>query len=155
MARPGTLTRLAAAALLLCASRPVTAQSGPLQTEARIDFIGPSPYRWQPGLGLTAFAGVYARFTAAIGYVPQSDSRFVANHWRGDVIARVLLDPFRQERWGLSVGGGLSVRRRTYIAAVIDLEGPPVGGWLPVVQAGMSGGARCGFALRRAISGRR
>lgn len=144
-----------AAALLLAVSSRAMAQSGPLQPEARVDVTGPSPYRWQPGLGLTVAAGAYARVSAVVSYLPQSDTRFIADHWRGDVIARVLLDPFRQARWGLSLGGGLSMRRRAYIAAIVDIEGPALGGWVPAAQAGVSGGIRGGFVLRRAVSGRR
>jgi hypothetical protein len=77
------------------------------------------------------------------------------DEWRGDLLARFLFDPFREERWGVSVGGGLSIRRRTYIALVADVEAPETHGVLPALQVGVSGGWRAGLLLRRAVRARR
>jgi len=142
------------AALAAATARPAGAQRF-MQPEARVDVLGPGRYAWQPGVGLTAGLGYYARLTAIAGYAPSPDARMLDDHWRGDAIVRVVLDPFREERWGLSFGGGLSVRRQTYLAAVVDLEGPSTVGWLPAVEIGVSGGLRAGVVLRRAVKQRR
>lgn len=151
VARTRSLTRLAAGVLLLCAQR----MHAQLQPELRVDALGPAPYVVQSGAGVTLALGYYARVTAVVAGAPQTDDRYIGDHWRGDVIARVLLDPFKQQRWALSLGGGLSVRRQTYLAAIVDLEGPAIGGVMPALQAGVGGGVRAGVVLRRAMRGRR
>jgi hypothetical protein len=123
--------------------------------ELRADVIGPRPYSVQPGAGATIALGTYARLSAVAGYAIRADSTYIADRWRADLLGRFLFDPFRQRRWALSVGGGVSVRRRAYLAAIVELEGPVVSGWSPAVQAGVSGGLRGGFVLRRAVQGRR
>ena len=65
------------------------------------------------------------------------------------------LDPFRQDAWGLSFGGGLSVRERAYLAVIAEVEGREVAGWLPALQLGVAGGFRAGVVVRRAVPGRR
>ncbi len=72
-----------------------------------------------------------------------------------DVIGRFLLDPFQQMRWGLSVGGGLSVlaargdRLRPVLAVAADLERRRTSpGIAPAFQLGLGGGVRAGMALR-------
>lgn len=125
------------------------------QPELRLDVLGPHPYSVQPSLGTNVAFGTYARATAIVGYSLQRDTNQIADHWRVDLLGRFLFDPFRQQRWGFSVGGGVSIRHRTYIAALLDLEGPETAGWLPAVHIGVSGGLRGGFALRRATEQRR
>jgi hypothetical protein len=99
--------------------------------------------------------GYYARFSADVGYAMRSDAKLIEDRWRADLLGRFTLDPFRQQRWGFSIGGGLSFRRQTYLAAVVDLEGPEWAGLLPALQVGVSGGWRAGLVLRRAIKGKR
>jgi hypothetical protein len=75
---------------------------------------------------------------------------------RADVIFRGLFDPLRETRRGVSIGGGLTVTNardgawRPYVALVVDFEGARRGGYAPAVQLGLGGGARLGFALRKA-----
>jgi len=157
LARPRAVTGmrcLVCLVLAAAAAQPVRAQNF-VQPEARLDVVGPGHYVLQPGVGLTAGLGYYARLTAIAGYAPAVETRMLGDHWRADVITRVVLDPFREARWGLSFGGGLSVRRQTYLAAVVDLEGPATAGWLPAVEIGVSGGWRAGVVLRRAVRQRR
>jgi hypothetical protein len=125
------------------------------QPEIRLDVIGPSPYSVQPGAGGTIALGSYARASVNVGYATRPDSMQIADRWRADLLGRFLFDPFRQRRWALSVGGGISFRRRAYLAAIIDFEGPEISGWRPALQAGVSGGLRGGIVVRRAIQGRR
>ena len=99
--------------------------------------------------------GYYVRVSTDVGYAVRRNASFVDDRWRGDLIVRVTLDPFRQERWGFSLGGGLTFRRRTYLAALMELEGPEKAGFVPAFQAGVSGGFRGAIVLRRAIKNRR
>jgi hypothetical protein len=141
------------AALAVIAVQAAAAQGQ--QPEVRVDVLGPRPYSVQPGAGVIIPLGYYVRASGGVGYAPRAAANLISDHWRADLLARVTLDPFRQERWGLSIGGGLSVRRHTYLAAIVDLEGPELRGLLPAVQVGVSGGVRAGVVLRRAVKGRR
>lgn len=125
------------------------------QPEARVDVLGPTPYSMAPGVGLIFPFGYYVRAGAAVGYAVPLETRPAHDQWSADLIARVTLDPFREQRWALSVGGGLSFRRRTFLTAIVDLEGPEKGGVLPALQIGLSGGFRAAVILRRAVPGRR
>jgi hypothetical protein len=141
-------------AAAVCAAGALPAQ--PLQPEIRVDLQGPRPISLAPGVGLTLPLGYYVRVGAAVGYAVPLESSATGSRWRTDLLARALFDPFRQQRWGLSIGGGLSYRRsRTSILAMLDLEGPEVRGVLPALQLGVSGGLRAGLVFRKAISGRR
>jgi hypothetical protein len=141
--------------LALLFAMPVIVEAQRLQPEARLDAIGPTPYSLQPGAGVILALGHYARVSAAVGYAVRPSPSLIDDRWRSDVLVRVTLDPFRQQRWGISLGGGLSFRKRTYLAAIVDLEGPEAGGLLPALQVGVSGGFRAAVALRRAVKGRR
>jgi len=125
------------------------------QVELRGDVLGPRPYSAQPGVGLIVPLGYYVRASSDVGYAPSANTGLIDEHWRGDLLARFTLDPFREERWGFSIGGGLSLRRHMYLAAIIDLEGPETHGVLPALQVGLSGGVRAAFIVRRAVKGRR
>ena len=125
------------------------------QPEIRVDVLGPAPYSVQPGLGTIVPLGYYVRVSADVGYAPRSSASLIQEHWRADLLTRVTLDPFRQQRWALAIGGGLGVRRHTYLAAIVDLEGPEMRGVLPAFQVGLSGGVRAAVILRRAVKDRR
>ena len=81
---------------------------------------------------------------------------------RADVIGRFLVDPFREMRWGLSIGGGASVAYvagdevREYLVLVVDVEAPPLRrAVVPAFQVGLGGGVRVGVVARRYRQGRR
>jgi hypothetical protein len=138
----------------LCVTSAVQAQT--LQPEVRVEVLGPRPYSIEPGIGVILPVGHYVRLTAGTGYALPIERTLDGNRWRADLIARATFDPFRQQRWALSLGGGLSYRRSsTFLAAVVDLEGPAIGAVLPAFQMGVSGGIRAGVILRRAVPGRR
>lgn len=127
-----------------------------LQPEIRFDVVGPPPVSLEPGVGLNGRLGNYVRTNLAVGYDARGVDHRAGERWRMDLTARVTLDPFREERVGLSFGGGVSHRgSTTYLAALVDLEGPAMLGMLPALQVGASGGLRGGLILRRAIRGRR
>lgn len=116
----------------------------------------------QAGVGIGVPLGLYAR--AAIvgaGGVTRQQEREVGSG-RIDVVARVLLDPFREARWGISVGGGVSVDHaaganwRQLLLLLLDIEGPPMRRYVvPAMQVGVGGGLRVGLVARRYQQGRR
>jgi hypothetical protein len=139
----------------------------PITAEVRLDTRISDHSAIEGGGSVILPAGIYTRvaFTAAVG-VSDTDSSSVGSA-RGEVIARFLLDPFRESRYGLSIGGGIgisnseglltppkppdgirSVRWRPYLAVVVDLETKKTAGWTPAVQIGLGGGMRIGLALR-------
>lgn len=136
------------------------------RAELRVDYLGPRPHAMQAGLGVNFAAGTYVRLElVGAGGASWHDRRSAASA-RADLIARFAFDPFRERRWGLSAGGGLSARYdgdafdgprpwRALIALVLDLEGPRAGGFAPAFQLGLGGGVRAGVVVRRADPGRR
>jgi hypothetical protein len=127
-----------------------------LQPEVRVDALGPTPFTIEPGVGANVFLGNYVRVGAIAGFNVRRHPAFTGNSWRGEVIARVTLDPFRQQRLGLSIGGGVSFRPiGARLAALVEMEGPELRGVLPALQFGVSGGVRAGLVVRRAVPRRR
>jgi hypothetical protein len=154
----------------LAPAATASAQGGPTRLaprpEARVDYLGTRPHALHAGLGVNVPAGTYVRvaFVGAGGASWRDGRR--AGSARADVIARFAFDPFRERRWGLSAGGGVSVRYdgdafdgrrrwRTLIALLLDLEGPRAGGVAPAFALGLGGGPRVGVILRSAGAGRR
>ena len=134
-----------------------------VQTEWRVDGIFARTSGVEAGFGVSIPSGIYVR-TGFVGGVG------VGRHGaegRTDLLSRFSLDPFRQSRWALYGAGGISGRyrakddggSRAYLLLVIGLEGPlPLGetsGWVPIVEAGLGGGARVGVGLRKGINSRR
>lgn len=155
-----SLVALALVASLAQAQTPVRPQP-----ELRVDVIDVRSDRrgtLQAGAGLGLPLGYYARLgVIAAGGVTQRDDAMLGSG-RLDLVTRFLFDPFREARWGLSVGGGMTV---TYVAqeewrelvlVLIDLETPPVKRRIvPAIQLGLGGGARVGVAVRPYRQGRR
>jgi len=147
------------AALRLSAQTPEQA----VQTEWRIDGIFARTAGGEVGLGVSVPVGFYVR-NGVVGGIG------VGQHGvegRTDLLSRFSLDPFRQSRWSLYGGGGISGRYRTeqdggsraYLLLFLGLEGPlalgQTSGWVPAVEAGLGGGARVGVIIRRGINARR
>jgi hypothetical protein len=148
-------TALAVLGALAGLAAPVAAQQTPQSYgEYRVDAIGGRGNSVQGGAGLTLPQGVYVRLAldAAAGVTWRDGEAHASG--RGDAIARFTLDPLRESRLGLSLGGGVSVpvvegdRVRPYATLVLDLEGRRHGRWTPAVQLGLGGGVRLGLALR-------
>lgn len=106
------------------------------------------PLGYYVRLGMDGAVGVRVRDDS-----PPSSSRVDA---RMDLLTRFLLDPFRQSRYGLSLGGGISLRAepgdnvRPFLLAALDVEGRRwSSGWVPALQVGVGGGARVGIVLRK------
>jgi hypothetical protein len=128
--------------------------------ELRVDYLGRNPDAVHAGLGFNIPVGTYLR-VGLVGAGGRSwDDGRSGGSARVDAIARFSFDPFRERRWGLSAGGGLSIRYdnlspsadpwRALVAIVLDLEGPAKGSFTPALQIGLGGGARFGVLLRGA-----
>lgn len=140
----------------------IHAQSGaastPAEPEVRVDLIAGNRPAIQAGAGVQIPLGYYVRLgaDAAVGMrTGQLDGSRVDG--RVDLLARFLLDPFRQTAYGVSGGAGLSARvepgeRVTPLLLVaLEVEGRrSPRGWVPALQLGLGGGARVGLILRRA-----
>lgn len=135
----------------------------PVQVEVRADAIASRWTAVQGGLGMTFPSGLYVRSGGVIAAGDGGkgfDSRL-------DIFSRFTLDPFRENRWALYGGGGVSGRyaerarpnAHAYLLVFAGLEGPlgnaSAAGWVPAIEIGLGGGARIGFSLRRGIPGRR
>ena len=136
--------------------------------EVRVDLIAGHEPAAQLGVGVQIAAGYYTRIgvDAALGIPLGADAAAGSSRHgvdgRLDLLARFLLDPFRQTAYGVSVGGGASVRAeqgdraRPFLLVALDVEGRrSTTGVVPALQVGLGGGARFGVVLRRAAAGAR
>jgi hypothetical protein len=137
-----------------------------VQPEVRLDVIAGHQPAVQAGAGVQVPLGYYVRLglEGAVGVATRDRKALVGSSdappgpldARADLLVRFLLDPFRQSRYGLSVGGGLSARAepgdhvRPRLLVAVDLEGRRSShGVVPALQVGLGGGARVGVILRR------
>lgn len=147
-----------AALVLLAAASPARAQQPrtPVVPELRLDVIGGRPTSVQGALGVEIPAGSYVRIGLLAGAGPTIERDATTRAaGRADVLARFLIDPFRQSPWGFSAGAGVSLRAdpgervRPRVLVALDLEGRRSrGGVSPAVQIGLGGGVRGGVGLR-------
>lgn len=128
----------------------------PPYAEFRADGIFGHGGAAQAGAGIVFPLGVYTRLSVDGAAGPLWHDDAVHASGRVDVIARFLLDPLRETRYGLSVGGGITLpyadgdkRVGTFLTAVIDLERRMSRGVTPALQIGLGGGTRIGVVLRR------
>ena len=156
---------LSLVALAVAASCARAQQAARPEPELRADVIDVRSAREgtvHAGVGIGIPLGYYARFgIVAGGGITRRDD---VQHGSGriDVVVRFLFDPFREARWGLSIGGGMSVMYeaqedwRELVLVAIDLESPPLRRRVvPALQLGLGGGARVGLILRPYQQGRR
>ncbi|HJP87133.1 MAG TPA: hypothetical protein VJ852_14175 [Gemmatimonadaceae bacterium] len=134
-----------------------------VQTEWRLDGLFARSSGVEAGVGVSVPTGIYVR-NGLVGAVGAGRHGIEG---RTDLLSRFSLDPFRQSRWALYGGGGISGRYRSredggshaYLMLFLGVEGPlPVGrtsGWMPAFEVGLGGGARVGVILRRGINARR
>lgn len=170
MIRSASLAAVLVSLLVLGPSRAGAQQSvmpAPMP-EVRADVIVGHQPAVQVGGGVQIPIGYYVRvgIDGAAGVRiddaasrPPSTSRVDG---RVDLLVRFLLDPFRQTAYGISLGGGLSVRAepgdrvRPWLLVAAEVEGRrAANGWVPAVQVGLGGGVRVGLALRRGARGGR
>ncbi len=140
----------------MVASGRLTAQQIPTRPEIRADLLGPSPYTVQLGAGVNIGAGYYQRVELDGALGARRRGAGLVGTARADALLRLLLDPFGQQRWALSLAGGLSLRDeagdkvRPYLAGAMELEGPISHGIRMAYQLGLGGGVRLGVVIRRA-----
>lgn len=169
VAMHGPRSRVEMVSLLLalvpaCAGAQESARSALPPIELRADIIDPRSIHQgtlQGGVGANVPMGSYVRLELVGGAGVTRADTMTSTSGRVDAIGRFLLDPFGESPWGLSIGGGMSVRfaqssrTRAYLLVVMDLEAPPIGVVVPAVQLGLGGGFRAGIVVRAYRSGRR
>jgi hypothetical protein len=161
------------------AGRLAEAQEGGqrgLRAELRADVIAARSTAYHLALGAGLPVSNYVRLAGAVGagmLVPPAPAEARPSA-RADLVARFLLDPFREARWGPYAGAGVSVRAdeeryfgggdvakervraRGFLVLALGVEGPELGGrLLPSFEVGFGGGTRVGLVLRQARPGRR
>ncbi len=116
----------------------------------------------QLGGGLVVPAGYQVRIAVEGGVGATARDGDWRPSGRLDATARFVLDPFREARWGLALGGGAGMRwersegPRPVALVVIALQGPATGRrWVRGVEAVIGGGLRVGVTLARPAPGRR
>ena len=154
-------------ALVIAAAVPaagVAQQVAPLplrQWELRADGIFGSSSAGHLGAGVNVPAGDYTRVGVVVASGPARRLGRTEASARADFVARYLLYPFGEMRWGLYAGGGFTTvyqgasRLHGYLLAEVGVEGPPRGGWRPAFELALGGGFRAGVVLRRARSNAR
>ena len=126
-----------------------------LQAEWRADALSGPPIALQLGAGVNIPVGYYVRVGLTAGGGVAWRGGAAAGSGRMDVTTRYLLDPFAELRWSVYGGAGVSARfdenhPRTFLLVVGGVEGPASHGWRTSIEAGLGGGVRLGFVLRRA-----
>lgn len=126
------------------------------QTEARVDGFFASGTALQLGGGGAWVLSRDLRLVALAGLGSTLSSGNATFSGRADLLARFVLDPDRVNKWSLYGEGGLGVQSDTagawrgVLVAVVGLEGPNWGTWMPFAEAGYGGGLQIGLGLRRA-----
>jgi hypothetical protein len=135
---------------------------GRWQPEARVEVLAARTTALHAGIGANVTVGTYARlaFLGAGGVRRGTDTWHASG--RVESVVRVHVDPLRQFAWGAFVGGGGALfvddgaHARVRALVVVGYEGPPVGsGWIYGVEAGVGGGTRIAFSIRKVREGAR
>lgn len=130
---------------------------GSLQAQARPEFRGDvivsDRTAMYAGAGVLFPVGTYLR-SGIIGAVGVTEGSAT---FRGDLVTIFHADPFRESRWGLYGGGGVSFRHdsdisrtNAFLLGTLGIEGPPKSGFATAVEIGLGGGARAAIVLRQA-----
>ncbi len=156
---------LTAAGWIVAGARALPAQApqrtSRIQPELRADAILARRRELQVGLGASIAVGTYLRLqlVGAAGMREPEAAESPRPTGRADLLARFVLDPYREHRWGPYGAAGLSQRlgagARAYVVVALGAEAPPVAGWLPTIELGLGGGTRIGLIARRQIRGAR
>lgn len=114
------------------------------------------------GAGGTVDLGSYVRLDGVIaaGGARSGDEEVASG--RAELLARFLLDPFRQARWGIYGGAGLIARHDDgpagtsgYLTLIAGAELPGGGTTRPAIEIGIGGGARLALTIRQGRPNRR
>jgi hypothetical protein len=131
---------------------PSSAQQPGTRFEIRVDHHFTGIRSTEGGVGAFAPMGTYVRVGAVLAAGASREPSGSRRTARGEGALRFQLDPFRERRIGVSVGGGVVARwaeddkLRPYLLALVDLEGR--GRRSPAVQLALGGGLRVGVILR-------
>ena len=133
-----------------------------VQPEVRADVIIAHTAAIELGAGAVAPVGEYLRLggdlAGGVGGGPNGSARATG---RADAYGRFHFDPYEESHWALYLVGGASYRVTAgergalYVLVAAGVEGPPSGGIVPAIEAGLGDGFRLGFVLRRALPHRR
>lgn len=142
---------LVAVAAPLAAQRPTGRQF-----EGRVDLVAADTPSLQLGLGLNVPAGIHVRVAAIVagGVAHRDDVTHGAA--RADLVARFLLDPYREFPLGLYGLAGLSAmhdpfeRWRPRVMVGVGVESRVRSGRAIAAELSLGGGVRMGVAVRRA-----
>jgi len=152
----------AIAALLTAPAAAIAQDDGPsVRTEWRADLFLARVDAAHAGVGSSADLGAYARLDAALGVGAAWIGSEAVASGRADLGVRFLLDPYRQERWGVYGGAGVSTRYedgpgvRVHLTLYAGAELPGDRPWLPAIEAGIGGGVRVGLVMRPRRQSRR
>jgi hypothetical protein len=115
--------------------------------EGRLDALIASRTATELGAGIFVPLGTYVRSGLIGGLGPITNPLRLSG--RAELVARFLLDPLCEHRWGPYVAGGLGVASHPYVLVLVGLEGPRWGRVTPALEAGVGNGVRLGIALRR------
>lgn len=148
--------------VLALAAAPVGAQQTFWrQPEVRVDAILARSNTFHGAIGVSSPLGNYIRVAVVGGGgVTMADGESVASG-RVDLVARFLIDPFRQSKRGSYAGAGVSWRAergetgRAYVVLTLGVEGNPGPRFVPAFELGLGGGARIGVILRGSVRDRR
>jgi hypothetical protein len=132
-----------------------------LQPEVRADFIDARAAAAHLGIGFSVPASTYVRL-GLIGGIGRAWANGESSAGgRVDALVRFVVDPLREFRWAPYASGGVSglydgdTNWRAVLVGSLGVEGPQAGAIGPAIEVGFGGGLRAGFALRRAMPGRR
>jgi hypothetical protein len=144
------------AALPLFAAHAAAQRPTGRQFEGRLDAIAAHTPSLQGGGGFNIPAGLYVRLGATVaGGLSHRDGVTHAAA-RGDVIARFLLDPYREFPLGLYGLGGVSVmydpfeQWRPRVVVGLGIESRARHGRTVAAELALGGGVRLGVVVRRA-----
>ena len=147
--RARAVGRLLPALALVVMVRAAPAQEGARprpRLVVRADGIVARASAVHAALGVSVPFGNYLRVDAVAGGGTEWSGGARRGSARGDLVARFVLDPFRQSRWASYGGAGLSALRTEgrwggYVLAVAGLEGPAAGAFLPALELGLGRGS--------------
>lgn len=157
--RIGVLVGVLVSALVsvLSAARSVAAQApAGVQVEARAEYIEARTSTLQGGAGLNVPAGRYVRLGTVVAGGVAIRGGAARGAARADLLARFLLDPFRESRVGLYGIGGISAlydgfeETRARLMLGVGVETRPRGRHVLAGELALGGGVRIAFVVRRA-----
>ncbi|MGH7719163.1 MAG: hypothetical protein ACREON_10005 [Gemmatimonadaceae bacterium] len=150
-----TVTRLAALAVSCAAPRVAPAQDLPsrLEPEVRLDAILARRSVLHAGVGVSIPVATSVRVTL-IGALGAAIDGGDGTSARVDLLARYLVDPLGQARWGVYGGGGVSARYddddwRGQLVVLLGANRRRGGRLTPFVEIGYGGGVRISAGVRR------